>query len=249
MTENPQREDGHVDIANEIVEALSRTNLSPYESRFLWCLFRKTYGWQKKADWIAVSQIVAMTGMHKAHISRAKRKLIERRIVTQEGNRIAFNKFYSQWRELPKQATVTRSGNSGTPVQVIDPPPKQADTKDNLTKDTFTKERPRPKVADMTIDRSTMETRFKSLLVERQWCDEAYADKTWAQGSAMDDSKEFFRKVGLLLAWANVASREKKAKLLYHEIAGFVNDKGAMRQHLTAAEQHERDEFGESVVC
>src|SRR4051812_14345160 len=102
---NPQKENGYTPIANEIVEALARTNLSPYESRLLWCVFRKTYGWNQKDDWIALSQLVEMTGMQKSHVSRAKSKLLERHIVTQTGNRISFNKFYTQWRELPKQVT------------------------------------------------------------------------------------------------------------------------------------------------
>jgi len=32
---NPQAEDGHIDIANEIAEALMKVNLSAYESRIL----------------------------------------------------------------------------------------------------------------------------------------------------------------------------------------------------------------------
>ncbi len=127
---SPQKEDGYTGIANEIVEALCRTNLSPYESRVLWCVFRKTYGWNKKEDWISLPQLVTMTGMHKSHISRSKKKLLDRKIITQTGNKIAFNKFYTQWRELPKQVTlpkqvinITQTGNKALP--------KQAYTKDN----------------------------------------------------------------------------------------------------------------------
>ena len=53
---NPQAENGYTPIANEIVEALYRVNLSAYESRVLWYLCRKIYGWSKKTDWIALSQ-------------------------------------------------------------------------------------------------------------------------------------------------------------------------------------------------
>jgi phage replication O-like protein O len=44
---NPQRENGHIDIANEIAEALARTNLSAYQMRVMWAIWRKTWGWQK----------------------------------------------------------------------------------------------------------------------------------------------------------------------------------------------------------
>ncbi len=149
MEVSPQRENGHIDIANEIAEALARTNLTAYEHRVLWCIFRKTYGWQKKEDWIALSQIVEMTGMHKAHVSRSKKLLLIRNMVTQRGNQLGFNKLWQQWKELPNGVTnhskVTQRGNPEeklpngvmTPPAPLGktPPPNGADTKDNVTKD------------------------------------------------------------------------------------------------------------------
>jgi phage replication O-like protein O len=129
MSEKPELSDGHTRIANEIMDALARTYLSSYESQFLWCLLRKTYGWGKKEDYIAIVQIVASTGMHRSHVSRTKKKLIDRRIVTQTGNKVAFNKYYSQWRELPKQVTVTQTGSSVTQTGTF-LLPKQALTKE-----------------------------------------------------------------------------------------------------------------------
>jgi phage replication O-like protein O len=115
---SPQAENGHIDIANEIAEALARTNLSAYQSRILWALWRKTWGWHKKEDWISNSQFVEMTGMAKGHVARTIKALIMRNIVTQAGNKIAFNKDYTQWRELPEGVrpyqSVTHPGNSVT---------------------------------------------------------------------------------------------------------------------------------------
>ena len=73
-----QLEDGYTRIANEILEKLSNTYLSPYEWQVLMFIFRKTYGFGKKADWIANSQLVEATGIHKSHISRTLKKLKER---------------------------------------------------------------------------------------------------------------------------------------------------------------------------
>lgn len=95
----PQLEDGFLKLANEIADALMWTNLSPYESRFLWCVFRQTHGFNKKDDWISLSQIVEKTGLHTTHASRSKAKLLARNIVTQSGNRISVNKYHTQWRE------------------------------------------------------------------------------------------------------------------------------------------------------
>ncbi len=111
---NPQKENGHIDIANEIAEALARTNLSGYENRYLWVLWRKTYGWHKKEDIISNSQFSDLTGIKRPHIWRTEKVLIQRNIVTKNGNLLGFNKDYTQWRELPKMVTVTKLGTRVT---------------------------------------------------------------------------------------------------------------------------------------
>lgn len=129
--------DGYIKIANQIVDRMMVVNLSAYETRVLMCIFRKTYGWNKKNDWIANSQIVSCTGIHKAHVSRTISKLLKRKIVTSTGNRVGINTNTSSWlpkrvtrRKLPKRVTpVTSTGNKKLP--------KRADTKDN--KDTIQK--------------------------------------------------------------------------------------------------------------
>src|SRR3990167_928260 len=136
----PQLEDCFTRVANEILENLSRINLSSYQSRIVYAIFRKTYGYHKKDDYISISQLVEITGIHKAHVSRTKKELLTRRIVTSSGNKIGFQKDVRLWRELPRQVTnkkvtstgpiVTSSGNKKLP--------RQADTKDN--KDTITKD-------------------------------------------------------------------------------------------------------------
>jgi phage replication O-like protein O len=134
-----QVENGYTRIANELVEALASTYLSPYEWQVLMAIFRKTYGYNKKSDWIANSQLSELTGIYKAHISRTTKKLVERGIVTQTGNRLSFNKDYSSW--LPKQVTikkVTQTGNTVTQMGNAELP-KQVDTKDNTTKDNIQK--------------------------------------------------------------------------------------------------------------
>lgn len=143
MTEKPELSDGYGRIANEIMDVLARTYMSSYESQFLWCLFRRTYGWGQKDNFISLSEIATCTGMHKSHVSRTKSKLIHRRIVTQTGNIVSFNKYHSQWRQLPRQVTVTRTGNTNTPppIQVTNPPPVQVISPYKENKRNNTKER------------------------------------------------------------------------------------------------------------
>ena len=138
---SPQCEDGFTKIANELFDALIRTNFSGYQRRVLDAIIRKTYGFNKKADHIAYSQIIEMTGIKMPHVSRALKELRLRRIVTKGGNKIGINKDYSQWQQLPKGVsshhklpkgvtTVTKGGKKKLP--------KGGDTKDTL-KDNYTK--------------------------------------------------------------------------------------------------------------
>ena len=105
---NPQTEDGYTQISNEVLEAIATINLSPYESRVLWFVIRKTYGWHKKIDLIPLSQITDGTGIAKSHASRALKSLISKQIVTRLGNKqIGFQKDYDLWetQKLPVEAT------------------------------------------------------------------------------------------------------------------------------------------------
>jgi phage replication O-like protein O len=133
---NPQKENGYTPIANELMEALARTKLNTQESRILFAILRKTYGWNKSNDWISNSQLEQITGIHRSHCANTVTRLITRKIVTRLGNKIKLNKIYNSWLGmlpkrvmLPKQVTsVTQTGN-----WVL---PKQVHTKDTNTKDT-----------------------------------------------------------------------------------------------------------------
>lgn len=150
---NPQAENGHIDIANEIVESLCQINLSAYESRILWALLRKTYGWHKKEDAISLSQFNSLTNISIQHVNRSIKQLENRNIiiVTRYGkgrlNHYQFQKDYTLWLDnnlqpipiqaipkeaIPKEAipiqaiTYTDSGNKPIPIQ--------ANTKETIQK-------------------------------------------------------------------------------------------------------------------
>ena len=42
---SPQLENGHISIANEIIECFSKTQMSGYEYRILWVIIRETWGY------------------------------------------------------------------------------------------------------------------------------------------------------------------------------------------------------------
>jgi phage replication O-like protein O len=115
---NPQVENGHVKIANEIVEQLARINLSNYEWRILMVILRKTYGWNKKTDNISLSQFQESTGITTQHVAVAIKRLVKDNIIIKHnGNKImeyGLQKDYSKW--LNNQHPLL---NSVVPNQVV----------------------------------------------------------------------------------------------------------------------------------
>jgi phage replication O-like protein O len=142
MDTTPQVKNGFTRIANQILDDICRVNLSSYQSRVLHFIWRKTYGYGKKQDWISVSQIVEGTGIKKSHVSRTKKELLLRKIVTSSGNKIGFQKDSRLWQELPNQVTIKNSyqsrpevTNSGQKVTNLGQKlPVQGNTKDNIQK-------------------------------------------------------------------------------------------------------------------
>jgi len=91
-------------IANALLEAIIRTKMSDYEHRIFWLIVRKTYGYNKKEDWIAQKQIVEETGILKQHVSRTIKRLREKNMVIVIDKKLAIQKDYDLWK-LPEQVT------------------------------------------------------------------------------------------------------------------------------------------------
>ena len=129
---SPQVENGCTSIANEIVEALMKVNLSPSESRVLWFLFRKTYGWKKKTDWLSLSQFSKETGLDRRNVHRALKKLSSKQMIVIYKDdtfriRYGFQKNYEKWKLSSKQTTVVSL--------VPQLSSKQTPTKESITKE------------------------------------------------------------------------------------------------------------------
>ena len=131
-----QLENGYTPIANKILEDLCKINLTAYQARVIWCIFRKTYGYHKKEDWISVSQIVEFTGLKQSHVSRTKKELLLRGLIyTPMGMKIAFQKDSSLWKDIPNEVyrkNIPRE-DKNIPREVFYIP-HQGNTKDNIQK-------------------------------------------------------------------------------------------------------------------
>lgn len=131
-------------FSNELLEALMTVKMSGSEWQFVMCLFRKTYGFNKKEDWITNSQICKAIGLPKERVSEAKKRLLARKIVTEKRNKISIQKDYDLWVELRKSVTVVTEKRN----KVLR---KSVNTKEK--KETITKETCKPSL----LNEKTME--------------------------------------------------------------------------------------------
>jgi phage replication O-like protein O len=113
--------EGFLPVANRLAEEFAKINLSSYESRVIWVILRKTYGFHRKKDFVSVSQIQEISGLDRRHASRAKKSLLKRNIlVLDEKDRIGLHKNYEKWtgRTIADLGTPPIA-NRGTPLSPI----------------------------------------------------------------------------------------------------------------------------------
>ena len=146
----PQLENGYTQIANEILESLSRINLSPYETRTLFYLIRKTYGWKKKTDWISLSQFSKGLCLDRRHVFKALRRLEVKNLIVicrndKKHPRYGFQKNYMKWdisdfnkaeleQENLKRRKKKESASTDDRVSSLQTPTKETITKETLRK-------------------------------------------------------------------------------------------------------------------
>jgi len=100
-----QAEERFTQIPNEELERLMKMHLSPNQWQVLLCIFRKTYGFHKKVDYIANKQIMEATDLGKVAVSRCLKELMGRQLITREGKYIGFQKDWKRWEKLSESAT------------------------------------------------------------------------------------------------------------------------------------------------
>ena len=125
----------------------------------IFAIFRKTYGWHKKEDWITNTQIADMTDIAEAHISRTIKILLQKNMVKKNGKKLGIQKDYEQWKKLPIGVTNHSKkklplGDKKLPIGVTEVTPRgikklpigvyTKETKETTTKETIQKEKEVP---------------------------------------------------------------------------------------------------------
>lgn len=103
---NPQVDDGHTRIANELLEQIISFPFSGPQQKVVLCVIRKTYGFQKKADHLAQSTISVMTGIARTNVSRVLKQLKSMNVLVVNTDKfthkIELNKRYKEWKKLER---------------------------------------------------------------------------------------------------------------------------------------------------
>lgn len=127
---SPQLENGYTPIANELLEALYRTELTGREWRLIMCIARASYGWSQREAPISIREAAKrLGGKDYSNIKRVARTLVARQILARNGNALLIAKDYDRWGQRsilktgdsPDARENTRRGSQMTPGVADDP--------------------------------------------------------------------------------------------------------------------------------
>jgi len=91
----------YIIIPNEFIEAVYKQSFGANQHKVLLFVLRKTWGWQKRSEFIRVTDIANELKIPKSRVSEALSSLKKRRIVTVERNKTyAIQTDISLWRDL-----------------------------------------------------------------------------------------------------------------------------------------------------
>lgn len=159
----PQLEDGFTRIANELLEAILGFGFSLREQSVVFAIIRKTYGYGRKTDDMSASQIGAICGVARQHVTTTLNALAARNVITKRqgeyGMIVGIQKDHRKWvgaeRLKTQQAApqgspesglvpnqdVSQIGTEGSPKSGQVDSPESGHTKENLPKENHQKKR------------------------------------------------------------------------------------------------------------
>ena len=137
----PQRENGHIDIANTLADHFMKIRISGKEWQVLWVILRETYGrvdykdgklYKDKGGWvkkkiapISFTQLANLTGIKRRNIWKIVQKLIQRNLVIKKGDdtvskkgdyticKYGLQKDWRKWTSSPIRVTVIKKDDRG----------------------------------------------------------------------------------------------------------------------------------------
>ena len=152
---NPQRENGHIDIANEIMDHLIKIRIPGEERQIFDVIMRQTWGYcelkngkpykdkdgnwvKKKFDYISNTQFEKFTGIKRRKIWNIINKLLDKNLIIKKSDssicKYGIQKDWEKWKVSPKKVTVIKNGDRVSPNMVTEVSPIMVHTKENIQK-------------------------------------------------------------------------------------------------------------------
>lgn len=222
MTPGPQLENGYTKIANELLDAIAKSELSKRQLKIVLAVIRKTYGYNKKVDDMTVTQLVESTNIDKSAVSRTLPELEAMNVLSKRqgkyGYVLGLNKNYRGWKPLSKRQ---RCQNDNSSCQN-----DNSELSKRQTQKTYTKDNPKRKgEASDKSDSPTLKARKGKTLPKdwtlpedwKQWtitnCPRvdpmatAEEFKDWALGNA---NRPVGKKADWFATWRNWCRRDQE---------------------------------------
>ncbi len=103
---NPQAENGHIRIANELLEAiLAYPGLTGVDLKLIFFVIRQTYGWQKKKAQISYGDVARACKVDRAGAMKSLLRLVDHGILfvqhtegERNANIVGLNKDFESWK-------------------------------------------------------------------------------------------------------------------------------------------------------
>jgi phage replication O-like protein O len=227
---NPQKENGHTQIANELLEALLRARLNGTQWDIIMCVIRKTYGFNKKEDWISLTQFQTATKKDRTTICKAIKALVAKQLLVVKklpGKTIyGLNKGYSGWVVVKPPLVVKTHTASGENAQkVVVKPPL---TKDSITKDIIQKTLPKGNkpLAYGNAEINNMLLALKGKIQIDSFADSQKWERIYAKHCytllEKIGSTEFARRLDIILEDDFKHKNCNKIKYVYEQVKGFI---------------------------
>lgn len=107
---NPQKENGYVPIANDLLEALIRYRFTLREFKIVMLIIRQSYGWNRKHTRMSQHEIATATTLRRDSVGTAIRSLVASRVVkfnrsgtgSKAKRTYSLNKDFDQWKDRSK---------------------------------------------------------------------------------------------------------------------------------------------------
>ncbi|WP_172369606.1 replication protein [Sporosarcina jiandibaonis] len=160
---SPQTENGFTRIANEILEAVQMYKFTLNELKIVLCIWRYTYGFQRKSHQLSLTFIMNHTGLGRTRINDSIKRLIESNVIKkmEQGranstNSYMFNKHYNSWK-IEKYASFGSVQND-TSVQIDTSVRNDTDTSVQFATNTSVQNDTSTSVQDDTQERKVKES-------------------------------------------------------------------------------------------